>query len=55
MIIALPEHKFIAWVKQLQDLIDNEGATCQDLDQLIGRLNHVGYITPNARHFLSQL
>ena len=55
MSIALPEHKFIAWVRQLQDLIDNEGATYRDLDQLIGRLNHVGYIIPNARHFLSRL
>ena len=53
MIIAVPEHKFITWVRQLQDLIDNEGATCHDLDQLIRRLNHVDYITPNARHFLS--
>lgn len=55
MIIAPPEHKFITWVQQLQDLIDNKRATYQDLDQLIGRLNHVGYITLNARYFLSQL
>ena len=25
------------------------------MDSLIGRLNHVGYIIPQARHFLSRL
>ncbi|MGL4352121.1 MAG: hypothetical protein ACRCT2_16490, partial [Plesiomonas shigelloides] len=53
--IALPLHKVEAWSASILAILDRGRATYQDLDTLIGRLNHVGFIIPNARHFLGRL
>ena len=53
--IALPPEKVAGWTKSIQDIIDKKSATYGELRSLIGRLNHVGYVVPGARHFLGNL
>ena len=55
LLISLPLDKWQNWSKDLLDLIENKQTSFHDLDTLIGRLNHVGYIIPTARHFLSRI
>ena len=53
--ISLPDHKFKAWSKDLESLLSSKTTTASSLESTIGRLNHVGYLIPTARHFLSRL
>lgn len=53
--MALPEDKFVSWSAQITNLIDSKSATQQALATLIGRLEHVCFIIPDARHFMSRL
>lgn len=53
--ISLPDTKVIAWKRDIQQVLDAGAATNKTLATLIGRLNHVGYVIPNARHFLGRL
>jgi hypothetical protein len=55
LIIALPQDKFEAWTSDIEEIIDNLRVTYGDLESTLGRLNHVGYVIPLARHFLSLL
>ena len=55
LLISLPLDKWSNWSKDLLDLIKNKQTSFHDLDTLIGCLNHVGYIIPTARHFLSRI
>jgi hypothetical protein len=54
-IIELPQHKVKGWIKELRHLRKTGHASEKELDSLIGRLNHVGYVLPAARHFLGRL
>ena len=54
-LIALPQHKVTGWKQELRRLRKAGHASEQELDSLIGRLNHIGYILPAARHFLGRL
>jgi hypothetical protein len=53
--IALPENKAAAWAQDILRLAASQTASSKALEQLVGRLNHVGYIIPSARHFLGRL
>ena len=55
MLIRLPPDKVVSWSHDIKATIEATSITKQDLDTLIGRLNHVGYIIPQARHFLNRL
>jgi hypothetical protein len=55
MTIALPEHKYIAWARSITDMLDSTVVYFPELETMIGRLNHAGFIIPNARHFLGRL
>jgi hypothetical protein len=55
LLIALPQDKFEAWTKDIQAIVDTLRVTFGDLESTLGRLNHVGYVIPLARHFLSLL
>ena len=55
LLLSLPHDKFLAWSKDMQRLLQHGKATRAELDTLVGRLNHVGYIIPAARHFLSRI
>ena len=55
LLLRLPWSKHLAWRDDMLRLLRARGATRSELDTLVGRLNHVGHITPAARHFLSRL
>jgi len=57
LILCLPIDKYKTWLTDIQNLIDdiNHRISEQDLDSLIGRLNHAAYVIPLARHFLDRL
>ena len=50
--VILPDDKFANWTKDINDLISSKIAKHSDVETIEGRLNHVGYIIPTARHFL---
>ena len=55
MTIKLPTEKLKIWTKSIEDLLQAEVARFEEVQTLVGRLNHVGYIIPNARHFLNRI
>jgi hypothetical protein len=46
LIIALPRNKFVAWMNAIKTLLNMEKITHKELETLIGRLNHAGFIIP---------
>ena len=53
--IALPEDKYSAWVESINDIVQSTSCTKDNLETLVGQLNHVAHIIPMARHFLSRI
>ena len=53
--VNLPEHKHIAWAREISQMIVSRRTTKQQLESTIGRLGHVGYVIPWVFHFLSRL
>jgi hypothetical protein len=51
----LPEHKHIAWSREIAQMITSRRTTKQQLELTIGRLGHVGFVIPWVFHFLSRL
>ena len=55
MRIFLTPDKTLAWSKDIQDILLREKTSFKEMESMIGRLNHVGYILPNSRYFLNRL
>ena len=55
LLIALPPDKWKAWSDQIQSCLTDEALPCKTIETLIGRLNHVCFIIPDARHFMNEL
>ena len=53
--LSLPELEFIACTKNIQDILSKDETNANNLESLIGRLNHTALIIPLARHFLTRL
>ena len=53
--ISLPAHKQIAWKDSIRSVLGRKRVDQKTLDTIVGRLNHIGYVIPQARHFLSRL
>ena len=54
--ILLPNDKFESWSADLRAIVATSRCTCiSELESTLGRLNHVAYIMPLARHFLNKL
>ena len=53
--IFLPEDKQKAWNKDIESTLARGSTTTKELQSMIGRFNHVGYIIPTARYFLNRL
>lgn len=53
--VALPDDKFMAWTATIDSILAVGVATKEELETLVGRLNHVGFVVPAARHFLSRI
>ena len=50
--IFLPMDKGLCWLNDIGEIIAPEARVkSKQIEQLIGRLNHVGYVLPQARYF----
>jgi hypothetical protein len=53
--IALPPEKSSAWSNEIRDMMSKRKAVKhKDLQSLNGKLNHVCFITPDAKHFMKK-
>jgi hypothetical protein len=55
LLIQLTFDKFVAWSSDISSVLQAGRATMAELQTLVGRLNHVSYVIPLARHFLGRL
>jgi hypothetical protein len=55
LLILLPNDKFEAWSADLRTITLDTKGTYGELESTLGRLNHVAYVIPLARHFLNTL
>ena len=55
LMVALPENKFVAWSDSIKNMLTSDTSTPHKLEQLIGRMGHIGSILPTIYHFLSRL
>jgi hypothetical protein len=55
LLISLPNDKLDTWKEELQKMITSKRTTFGELKTTVGRLNHVAYVIPLARHFLNRL
>jgi hypothetical protein len=55
LIIGLIMEKFAAWLASIHFMVIVEAFSYDELETLVGRLNHVCFIIPLARHFMSRL
>ena len=53
--IGLPIEKVKAWIQSINEVIDKMIISWDEAKTLVGRLNHVGFIIPCARHFLNRI
>ena len=53
--MSLPKPNFIAWTKNIQDILSKDETKANNLETLIGSLNHTALIFPLARHFLVRI
>jgi hypothetical protein len=55
LLVALPDDKFIAWTGDIRAIITVRRVLHDELESIIGRLNHAAAIMPLSRHFLGRL
>jgi hypothetical protein len=53
LLILLPHDKYLAWSEDLQLALTSKTLTYDSLESMIGCLNHVSFLIPLSRHFLS--
>jgi len=53
--VRLPQDKYSAWVSDVQTVRLGQSVLLQDLESLVGRLNHAASIIPLSRHFLNEI
>ena len=53
--IALPENKYIAWKVAILEILEAGNTSFKKLEQMIGRLVHLGIFLPSFHHFMSRL
>ena len=53
--VRLPHDKFAAWISDVQTVRLRQSVLQQDLESLVGRLNHAASIIPLSRHFLNEI
>eukprot|EP00957_Ditylum_brightwellii_P123003 9378902-Ditylum_brightwellii.AAC.1 len=55
-LMLLPKYKCDAWMKEITDLlIRSKLFSLNDMESLIGKLNHAGFIIPSLQHFLNRI
>jgi hypothetical protein len=54
-LVALPHEKWKNWSQSIEHLLTQDVASYNELATLLGRLEHVCFIIPAARHFMNRL
>jgi len=55
LLIALPREKWKAWTSDINSCLEPRRISCQQLKTLVGRLNQVCFIIPDALHFMNNI
>jgi hypothetical protein len=55
LLIRLPTDKYDAWKQDVLQCLQDRRCTQEEIDTLVGRLNHTATVIPLARHFLGRL
>ena len=55
LLIALPDHKFHVWTRDIDDMLVAGKSSYKLLETLLGRLNHVACTSMPMRHFMGRL
>ena len=55
LLLSLPDDKFLAWMGDVDKMLDSGWTSHEQLELMVGRLNHVAAIIPMGRHFLNWL
>ena len=55
LMINLPDSKHTAWQNDIDYFLASTLVKAKELEQMLGRLNHVAFIIPLMRHFLNHI
>jgi hypothetical protein len=56
LLLLLPPKKVCAWSASVQAMLDDPSkVSYKHLDTLIGRINHCGFLIPQAHHFMGRI
>jgi hypothetical protein len=55
LLISLPDAKYQAWTESIKCILASAACTRDNLETLVGQLNHAAHIIPMARHFPSRV
>ena len=55
MCVILPKPNFIAWKKTIQGILSKDKTKSNNLETLIGRLNHKALVIPLSRHLHTRI
>ena len=53
--MVLPTDKDRNWIARIQSILTNDRAHSDEMETVVGRNNHLGYILPASRYFLNRL
>ena len=53
--VYLPENKYVAWTRNIKDVLVAGKTSHSELDILIGRMVHVGFVISRICYFMSRL
>lgn len=53
LIISLPKNRMVEWSGLIDKSTKSKKSNHGELDTLVGRLNHIGFIIPHARRLVS--
>ncbi len=55
LLLSLPKDKYKEWSADIVQMISGKSSSGDKIRKLVGRLNHVGFVIPAARHFLGRI
>jgi hypothetical protein len=55
LLISLPTDKFETWSYDIDSILSQKKASKEDLETLVGRLNHAASVLPIAQYFLNRI
>ena len=55
LVVSLTDDKFSTWTSSINAILKKGFTDHDEMESVVGRLNHCGYIIPHARHFLHPL